>query len=89
MSIAYYSTDHMIAYLFTKSVQGALFVKFRKVIMRQKQISTLQIGLLSTKERVGNVVEVESRKGEVESSLEKKEENTESKKSYAYIVIHG
>ena len=34
----------------------------------------------------GNVVTVESSKGEVEFSLEIKEENTEGKKSY--IVIH-
>ena len=38
---------------------------------------------------VGNVIEVKSRKGEVESSVEIKEEKTIKKKSYADIVIHG
>ena len=37
----------------------------------------------------GNVIEVESSKGEVESIEETKEEKTKHKKLYADIVIHG
>ena len=33
MSIAYCSTEHMLADLFTKALQGALFAKFSDVIM--------------------------------------------------------
>ena len=33
MSIAYSITEHMLAYLFIKSLEGALFVKFRKLII--------------------------------------------------------
>ena len=47
------------------------------------------MGPPSIKERFVNVVEVESIKGEVESSVDIKEENTERKKSYADIVLHG
>ena len=43
----------------------------------------------STKEPVVNVVEVESGKGEVESSVDTKKEKTERKKSYADILIKG
>ena len=41
-----------------------------------------------TKEHVGNVVEAESRKVEVESSVDTKKENTERINVYMYIVIH-
>ena len=61
MSISYCSTYHMLAYFFTKSLQSALFVKFRELIMAWKHIDTLYIGPPSTKERVGNMYEVESR----------------------------
>ena len=57
ISIAYCSTEHMLAYLFTKALQGSLFTKFCDVIMGWKHVDTLQMGPLSTKERVGNVEE--------------------------------
>ena len=78
----------MLADFFTKSLHGALFVKFHEVIMGWKHVDTLQTRPPSSKERVGNVAEVESNRGEVVSSVETKEENTERKKSYAEIVIH-
>ena len=62
MSIAYCSTYHMLAYLFTKALHGAIFVKSRKVIVGWKHIHTLQMGPPSTKERAGNMDEVESTK---------------------------
>ena len=50
----------MLTDFFTKSLQGALFVKFRDVLMGWKHVDTLQMGPPSTKERVGNVVKVRS-----------------------------
>ena len=60
ISIAYCSTEHMLAYFFTKSPEGALFAKFCDVIMGWKHVDTLHMGPPSTKERVGNVVKVRS-----------------------------
>ena len=57
--ISYRSTDHMLAYFFTEALQGALFVNSFEVIMIQKLVSPIQMGPPSTKEHVGNVVEVE------------------------------
>ena len=55
MSIIYCSTEHMLADYFTKALQGALFLKFREVMMGWKHIDTLQMGPPSTKECVGNM----------------------------------
>ena len=55
MIIAYCIIEYMLVDLFTKALQGYIFVKFREVIMRWKHIDTLQMGPPSTKERVGNV----------------------------------
>ena len=60
MSISYYSTEHMLADFFTKALQGALFTNFRDVIMGWKHVNTLQMVPPSTKESVGNVVQVRS-----------------------------
>ena len=46
------------------------------------------MGLPSTKDRVWGVFEAKSSKGEVKSSVETKEENTENKKLYTEIVLH-
>ena len=59
-SIAYCITEHMLAYFFTKSLQGALFAKFHDVIMGWKHVDTLQMGPPSTKENAGNIVKVRS-----------------------------
>ena len=61
MYIAYCSTEHMLAYFCTKSLQGYLFAKFRDMIMEWKHVDTLQMGPPSTKERVGNVVKFRSK----------------------------
>ena len=58
MSITYCSTYHTISYFFTKSLQGDLFVKMCEVIMGWKHIDTIHMGPTSTKECVGNAVEV-------------------------------
>ena len=63
--IAYCSTEHMIAYFFTKSLLGALFAKFCDVIMGWKHVDTLQMGPTSTKERVENVVKFRSTQEEI------------------------
>ena len=49
----------MLAYFFTKSLQGALFVIFCGVITGWKHQYNLQMGHPSTKEYVGNVAKVE------------------------------
>ena len=58
MSISYYSIEHILEDLYTQTLQGALFMKFRKLITGCKHIDTLQMGPLSTKKRVGNIDEV-------------------------------
>ena len=58
-SITYCSAEHMLAYFFTKSLQGALFVIFCGVITGWKHQYNLQMGHPSTKEYVGNVAKVE------------------------------
>ena len=55
-------------------------MKFREVIMGWKHIDTLQMGPTSTKELVGNVEKVESRKEVIESNVETKDKNMGSKK---------
>ena len=60
MLIAYCSTEHMLTDFFNKYLQGALLMKFRKVIMGWKQIYTLHMGLTSTKEHARNMDEVYS-----------------------------
>ena len=48
MSIAYCSTEHMLADLFNKALQGALFAKFSDVIMGWYLVYILQKGPTST-----------------------------------------
>ena len=79
----------MLVDFFKKYFQGYIFVKFHYVIMVWGQIDTLQMVPSSTKECVVNVFKVGSRKREVKSSVDTKEENSKSKKSYVDIFIHG
>ena len=58
MTITYCSTEQMIADLYNKPLQGALFVKFHELIMGWKHIDNLQMGLLSTNEHVGKMDDV-------------------------------
>ena len=58
MSVAYCSTEHMLAYFFAKALQRALFTKFCSLIMEWKHLDTLKIGLSSTREILGNVVNI-------------------------------
>ena len=60
----------MLADFFTKALQGSLFAKFHDMIMGWKHVDTLQMGPPSTKERVGNVVNVSSNQEENESKME-------------------
>ena len=60
----------MLAYFFTKALQGALFAKFCDVIMGWKHVDNLQMGPPSTKERVVNVVKVSSNQEEIKSNME-------------------
>ena len=56
ISITYCTREHMLTYLFTKSLQGSLFAKCCDVIMGCKHVDTLLMGPSPTNERVGNVV---------------------------------
>ena len=60
----------MFADFFTKSLQGALFAKFRDVIMGWKHVDNLQMVPPSTKERVGNLVKVGSNQEEINSNMD-------------------
>ena len=74
MSITYYITDHMLAGFYnTKALQGALFVKFREVIVGWKHVDTLQLVPPSTKERVVNMYKVKYRKKVIDSNVETKD----------------
>ena len=70
MSIAYCSTEHILADLFTKYLQESLFTDFRDVIMGWKHVDTLQMGPPSTKEIVGNLVKFRSNQEEIDSNME-------------------
>ena len=63
----------MFYYSFTKYLQGELFVKFCEVIMGCKHIDTIKMGPPSTKERVGNMEEVESIKEEINPNIKTKD----------------
>ena len=76
--IIYCSTEHMLAYFFTKALQGSLFAKFFDVTMGWKHVYTLQMGPPSTKERVENVVKVRSNQEEIESNMDTGGERIES-----------
>ena len=58
MSIEYCRTEHTIADFFTKALQRTLFTNFINAIMGWKHAYTLQMRPPSTKERVGNMVNV-------------------------------
>ena len=58
MPIAYCSTEHMLTYFLTEALQGALFVKFRDIMIGWKHVDTLQMVPLSTKYRIVNMVKV-------------------------------
>ena len=79
MSMAYCSTENMLAYFFTKSLQGALFAKFCDVIMGWKHVDTLQMGPTSTNDLVGNLVKVRSNQEEIKSNMETGGERIESR----------
>ena len=79
ISILYCSTEHMLADFFTESLQGALFAKFRDVIMGWKHIDNLHIVPPSIKEHVVNVVKVRSNQEEIESNIETGGERIESR----------
>ena len=70
ISITYCTREHMLTYLFTKSLQGSLFAKFHEVIMGWKHVNTIRMGPPSKKERVVNVVKVRSNQEEFESNME-------------------
>ena len=64
IKVEYFPTENMIAGFFTKLLQGALFRKFRDIVLGYKQISTLHENDedSSYQERVGKYVS----KGDVE-----------------------
>ena len=70
MSIEYCSTEHMLANLFTKSLQRALLSKCCDAIMGLTHVYTLQMVPPSTKAHVVNVVKVGSNKEVIESSMD-------------------
>ena len=53
VTIEYCPSSQMVGDFFTKPLQGALFNKFRDVIMGYKPISSLQQKVFEIKERVG------------------------------------
>jgi hypothetical protein len=58
LEIVYCPTEEMLADYFTKPLQGALFHKFREVIMGWKHINTFKSSVPSpSKERVGDTNE--------------------------------
>ena len=73
MPIAYCSTEHMLAYLFMKDIQGALFEETNDAIMGCKHVDTLHMGPPSIKERVGNSVKVGSKKKEYNPAWRQRE----------------
>ena len=89
MLIAYCRTDHMLADLFTKALQGALFVKLRELIGGWKYIDTLQMVPPSNKECLANMYKVRSSKEVIKSNAEVKYEKVGRKKSYVDISIQG
>ena len=78
MPIAYCSTEHMLADIFTKALQGSLFAKFCDIIMGWKHVDMIQMGPPSTKELVGDVVKIRSNKEEIESTMETERGRIES-----------
>ena len=58
MSIGYCPTAQILADFFTKPLQGALFHKFRDVIMGYKHITSLSPPM--SKERVENMIDIEN-----------------------------
>ena len=87
MTITYCSTYHMLADLFTKALQKALFVQFHEVIMVCKHIDTLKLGPPSTKDSDGNLDKFGLIKEVIKSNVETKYKNTGRKKSYVDIVM--
>ena len=88
MTITYCSTEQMIADLYNKPLQGALFVKFHELIMGRKHIDNLQMGLISTNERVGKMDDVKPIKLLIDYNVDTKVKKVLRNKLYAYIVIH-
>jgi len=82
MNIVYCPTEEMLADFFTKPLQGALFRKFRDVVMGKEHVSTLKrtvldpsqerVGFheLSEKKRPGTNI-LESRKGSEPSNIKR------------------
>ena len=57
IDVVYCPTEEMLADFFTKPLQGSLFIKFKKVVMGEEHISTLQRPSLAPgKERVEDQV---------------------------------
>ena len=59
ISIAYCSTEYMLAGFFTKALKKEIFMRFREVLLEWEQINNLQMGAPSINECVGNMDEVE------------------------------
>ena len=88
MSIAYCNTEHMLVDLFTKLLQGSLFVKLHGLIMGWKHKYNLKMGPTSTNDCVVNINKIEPSKEVIKSNIEKKVEKVGRKKSYTDIVTH-
>ena len=91
MNVVYCPTEEMLADFFTKPLQGALFRKFRDVVMGMKHINTLKRTALDpSQERVGNHKMVSDKRPET-NSLEYKEGSEPSIKrvSYADTVMRN
>ena len=91
MNVVYCPTEEMLADFFTKPLQGALFRKFRDVVMGMKHINTLKRTVLDpSQERVGNHKMVSDKRPET-NSLEYKENSEPSIKrvSYADTVMRN
>lgn len=91
MNVVYCPTEEMLADFFTKPLQGALFRKFRDVVMGMKHINTLKRTALDpSQERVGNHKMVSDKRPET-NSLGYKEDSEPSIKrvSYADTVMRN
>jgi len=79
ITVVYCPTGQMIADFFTKPLQGALFARFRKIIMGQEHIGTLRTMSSPIEERVEIKVQ-ESRKLDVDRTQTSSEDRQENQK---------
>jgi hypothetical protein len=94
IDIVYCPTEEMLADFFTKSLQGSLFIRFKKVIMGEEHVSTTlrKPSLAPAKERVGHSDKVEADKELVSGANGQTIDDggwTVVKKTYSRALMRG